>query len=216
MPDMPLSPGVNPTSVVIAAVGGQGALLASRVLARYATSRGCDVKVSEIHGMSQRGGSVVTHVRFGAEVHSPVVELAAADAVLAFELLEAARYAPYVRPGGMLIASKQRILPLPVLTGTIAYPENLEESLLARPIRCLLIDARRHAEALGEIRTVNTLMLGVLARHLTDELEAWKEAVRACISPAHARVNLAALEAGWALYDSEMAASRHDRKGPLE
>jgi indolepyruvate ferredoxin oxidoreductase beta subunit len=198
---------------VIAAVGGQGALLAARVLARYATITRRDVKVSEIHGMSQRGGSVVTHVRFGDEVHSPVVELGEADAVVAFELLEAARYAPYVRPGGLLISSTQRIAPLPVLTGAVAYPEDLETTLKACHFRCLLVDARRHAEALGEIRTVNTLLLGVLASHLTGDIEPWRDAVRACISPAHARVNLAALETGWALYGSEGAPSTHDRKG---
>jgi indolepyruvate ferredoxin oxidoreductase beta subunit len=202
---MVLSPGSNPTSVVIVAVGGQGALLAARVLARYATLSGHDVKVSEIHGMSQRGGSVVTHVRFGQTVHSPVVELGTADAVVALELLEATRYAPYVRPGGLLIASTQRISPLPVLTGAAAYPDDLERTLAARPVRCLLVDAQRRAEALGNVRTANTLLLGVLAFHLTSQIEPWREAVRATIPPEHQQVNLAALDAGWALYADECA-----------
>jgi indolepyruvate ferredoxin oxidoreductase beta subunit len=207
------SPGSNPTSVVIAAVGGQGALLATRVLARYATLSGHDVKVSEIHGMSQRGGSVVTHVRFGQAVHSPVVELGTADAVIAFELLEAARYAPYVRPGGLLIASTQRISPLPVLIGAAAYPDDLERTLATHPVRCLLVDAQRRAEDLGSVRTANTLLLGVLAFHFTSEIEPWREAVRATIPPEYHRVNLAALDAGWALYADECAAPEPVRKG---
>jgi indolepyruvate ferredoxin oxidoreductase beta subunit len=197
---MCLSSGSKPTSVVIAAVGGQGALLASRVLARYAMLRGFDVKVSEIHGMSQRGGSVVTHVRFGQAVHSPVVEVGTADAVVAFELLEAARYAPYVRSGGLLISSTQRIAPLTVLTGAASYPADLEATLTALPVRCLLVDAQRRAEALGHVRAVNTLLLGVLAFQMTSEVEPWRDAIRATLPSKHHPVNLAALDAGWALY----------------
>src|SRR5664279_2539075 len=109
-------------NILIAAVGGQGALLAARIIGNYALLQSQQVKVSEIHGMSQRGGSVVTHVRFAPEVHSPVIEKGQADILVGFEILEAARSIEYLRPGGMLIVSKQQIQPLPVLTGAAEYP----------------------------------------------------------------------------------------------
>ena len=152
--------------------------------------------------MSQRGGSVVTHVRFGDVVHSPVIEHGTADALVGFELLEAARHAPSVRSGGLLIANTHRILPLPVLTGSVKYPNNLEATLSALPLQCLFLDAHRHAEALGQIRTVNTLLLGVLARHISTELELWAEALRQSVSSDTIRINLTAFNSGWSLFDT--------------
>jgi indolepyruvate ferredoxin oxidoreductase, beta subunit len=184
-------------NVLIAAVGGQGALLAARVLARYAEEMGQSVKVSEIHGMSQRGGSVTTHVRVGVEVHSPVIERATADVVLAFELLEGARYAFMLRPDGCLIASTQRILPLPVLTGSAVYPENLPQALRALGIRTTLLDASSMAERLGNARTVNSILIGVMARRYSSVPAPWHVALSASVPAAHREVNLRAFTAGW-------------------
>lgn len=186
-------------NILIAAVGGQGALLASRVLGSYAALRGLDAKISEIHGMSQRGGSVVTHVRMGPMIHSPVVERGTADAVVAFELLEGARYAPFLRPGGLLVVSTQTIPPLPVLSGAATYPEDLPARLRQWPVHSVFVDAARHAEALGNAKAVNTFLLGVLARRTTDDPGPWRQAVLATVPPTHRDLNVAAFEAGWAL-----------------
>jgi len=188
-------PGSN---VLIAAVGGQGALLASRVLGRYAVDLGLDVKLSEVHGMSQRGGSVVTHVRFAEQVHSPVIELGTADTVIAFELLEAARYASYLRPGGTLIVNLQRVAPMPVLTGAVAYPATLPESFAALPIVTVLVDALSLAERAGNVKAVNTVLLGVYARQQGARREPWLAALEATVPPKHLAVNLAAFDLGFA------------------
>jgi len=184
-------------NILIAAVGGQGAVLASRILGNYAAARGFAVKVSEIHGMSQRGGSVVTHVRFGEEVHSPVVERGAADALLAFELLEAARFASYLHEGALLVANTQRILPQPVLSGQAKYPADLEASLRRLPVRSCFVDAAARATQLGNVKAVNTLLIGVLARQLTSDPEPWIAAVAQSVKPAHKALNLAAFDSGW-------------------
>ena len=118
-------------NIMIVGVGGQGSLLASRLLGRLLITRGYDVKVSEVHGMSQRGGSVVTYVRYGQRVYSPVIDQGEADYILSFELLEAARHAAFLRKGGTIIANSQRISPMPVITGAAAYPEALPEKLAA-------------------------------------------------------------------------------------
>jgi indolepyruvate ferredoxin oxidoreductase, beta subunit len=186
-------------NILIAAVGGQGALLAARVFGNVAREQGLDVKVSEIHGMSQRGGSVVTHVRFGAEVHSPVIEAGTADAVLAFELLEAARYVAMLRKGGTLVVNTQRIQPLPVLTGSVEYPADLLEHFAKLPIRTIAIDGIAEAQALGNSKTVNTVLLGALARTVGASVELWHRAIAASVKPAHVAVNLAAFDRGYAV-----------------
>lgn len=184
-------------NVLIAAVGGQGALLAARVLGRYAEETGQVVKVSEIHGMSQRGGSVTTHVRIGSVVHSPVIERGSADVVLAFELLEAARYVSMLRPGGSLIANTQRILPLPVLNRTTPYPSDLPTALRALPIRVRLLEADRMAEQLGSARIVNVILLGVMAACETDGQGPWHAAIAAAVPKAYRDINLRAFAVGW-------------------
>lgn len=187
------------TNILIAAVGGQGAVLTSRVLGNYARARGFEIKVSEIHGMSQRGGSVVTHVRFGSEVHSPVIEAGAADVVLAFELLEAARYVSMLREEGLMIVSTQRIHPLPVLTGSASYPADLLNQFKALPIRALAIDGLAEAQAVGNVKTVNTILLGAYARQVHSEVAPWHEAISESVREAHREVNLRAFDRGYAL-----------------
>jgi indolepyruvate ferredoxin oxidoreductase, beta subunit len=200
-------------NILIAAVGGQGALLASRVLGSYAKALGHDIKVSEIHGMSQRGGSVVTHIRFGGEIHSPVIERGTADALLAFELLEAARLASHLRAGALLVANTQRILPLPVLTGAVSYPDGLDVALQRLPVRCCFVDAARRAIELGNAKAVNTLLIGVLARQLTSDRTPWLAAVEASVKAVHRAVNLASFDAGWNLdFDATGAVCQPSRE----
>jgi indolepyruvate ferredoxin oxidoreductase, beta subunit len=195
-------------NVLIAAVGGQGALLAARVLGRYAEEVGLAVKVSEIHGMSQRGGSVTTHVRLGAVVHSPVIERGSADVVLAFELLEGARYVSMLRPGGSLIANTQRILPLPVLSGSVQYPGELPQAFGALPIHTTLLDAAQMAERLGNTRTVNSILIGVMASCHSNDQGPWQAAIAASVPAAHRDVNLRAFTAGWE-YGGSSSAGDH-------
>jgi len=186
-------------NILIAAVGGQGALLAARVFGHFASEQGLEVKVSEIHGMSQRGGSVVTHVRYGAEVHSPVIEAGTADVVLAFELLEAARYVGMLKSGGLLVTNTQRIQPLSVLTGNTVYPVDLLDQLAALSITTVAIDGLGEANALGNAKTVNTILLGTYARKVGSTPEPWHRAIAASVKPAHLAVNLAAFDRGYAI-----------------
>jgi indolepyruvate ferredoxin oxidoreductase, beta subunit len=186
-------------NILIAAVGGQGALLAARILGSFATQQGQEVKVSEVHGMSQRGGSVVTHVRFGAEVHSPVIEAGTADVVLAFELLEAARYVSALRKGGTLVVNTQQILPLPVLTGSVAYPTDLLSRFAGLPITTVAIDAFTEAKALGNVKTVNTILLGAYAQKAGTAVAAWHSAIAASVPERHRAINLEAFDRGFAL-----------------
>lgn len=156
--------------------------------------------MSEIHGMSQRGGSVVTHVRYGTAVHSPVIEAGMADVVMGLELLEAARYAPMLRRDGLLIANTQEIHPLPVLTGAAAYPAGLVAHLAELPIRVVPVDGLAEARAAGSVRAVNTVLVGVLARMMgTADATRWREAVVGLVKEAHREVNLTAFQRGFAL-----------------
>lgn len=185
-------------NVLIAAVGGQGALLAARVLGRHALGRGLDVKVSEIHGMSQRGGSVVTHVRFGREVFSPVIEKGAADTILAFELLEALRYADYLRPGGTIIVNVQQIAPLPVLIGVASYPADIDAEFATLAVQTIQINARELAERAGNEKAVNTVLLGVYAGQGKEDRTSWQSALQDSVPQKHLKTNLAAFDLGYA------------------
>ncbi len=181
-------------NILIAAVGGQGALLAARIIGNYALLESQQVKVSEIHGMSQRGGSVATHIRFAKEIYSPVIEMGTADVLLGFEILEAGRSIQYLRPGGTLIVSKQQIQPLPVLTGAATYPPALLESFANMPLTTYAIDALSHATELGNIKAVNTLLVGVLARRLSDDRAHWQEAVAQSVPAKHRDLNRRAFD----------------------
>jgi indolepyruvate ferredoxin oxidoreductase, beta subunit len=190
---------VMTNNILIAAVGGQGALLAARILGNFAAAQGLEVKVSEIHGMSQRGGSVVTHVRFGAEVHSPVIEAGTADVVIAFERLEAARYVSMLRRDGILLVNTQQIPPLPVLSGAAVYPGDLLERFAELPIRTIACDALAEARTLGNLKTVNTILLGAFAGQSESDVASWHRAITSSVRDAHRAINLAAFDRGYAL-----------------
>ncbi len=155
--------------IVLVGVGGQGTLLASKILGRLALDLGVDVKVSEVHGMAQRGGSVVTYVRVGEGVCSPLVETAQADYVIAFEQMEAVRALPYLKAGGTVITNTQKISTMPVVTGAAAYPDDLMERL-DKSARVIPMDALALAEQAGEARAVNLVLLGALCRDLGSDM----------------------------------------------
>ncbi len=168
-------------NIMIVGVGGQGTLLASKVLGRLLLAQGHDVKVSEVHGMSQRGGSVVTYVRYGDKVYSPVIDKGEAEYIVSFELLEAARWIEYLRPGGQVVTNTQRIDPMPVITGAAAYPEDLAAKLRALGARVDALDCLSLAEQAGSARAVNIVLLGRLSRYFDFPVQAWQDALRACV-----------------------------------
>ena len=180
--------------LVIVGVGGQGTLLASKILGRLALKQGCGVKVSEVHGMSQRGGSVITHVRVGDRVHSPIVTPGEADYLLSFEQLEAARAASFLKPDGIAIVNTQCILPMPVITGASAYPTDALAELGSRRIE--KADALGIAVECGSQKALNLVLLGMLSRHLPFTEEAWHEAIGACVPKKTLPVNIAAFTRG--------------------
>ena len=177
--------------MLIVGVGGQGTLLLSRIMGHWALGQGYDVKVSEVHGMAQRGGSVVTHVRMAPKVYSPLVEQA--DVLLAFELLEALRWRPFLKEDGVLIVNAQEILPMPVITGAAQYPADAQAQLSD----AVLIDAQAIAEKLGNGRAMNCVLLGVMAGKLGLPTEPWLEAVAACVPPKTVELNQKAFMQGY-------------------
>ncbi len=181
---------------MIVGVGGQGTLLASRILGNTLISQGYDVKVSEVHGMSQRGGSVVTYVRYGENVYSPVIEKGEADIILSFELLEAARSLPYLKKGGKIITNSQKIDPMPVITGAAAYPENIEDKIRSMGIDLTAVDALSLAEEAGSAKAVNVALIGVLSKISGIQREAWIESLKRCVPEKMLDVNIRAFELG--------------------
>lgn len=185
-------------NIMIVGVGGQGTLLASRILGNVVINEGYDVKVSEVHGMSQRGGSVVTYVKYGDAVYSPIIDLGEADIILAFEMLEAYRALPYLKKGGRMIANTQEIDPMPVITGAAEYPADIEKKL-AEKIDLVPVDALRLAEEAGNIKAVNVALIGVMAKSTDIPYEKWVEAVRQTVPTKFLDVNLKAFELGYNL-----------------
>ena len=184
-------------SILIAGVGGQGTLLASRVLGNTALNRGFDVKVSEVHGMSQRGGSVVTYVRYGEQVASPVILEGEADIILAFEQLESARYINCLKKGGTIIVNTQQIDPMPVITGAMQYPEHLTEAIQEKGLNVLAFNALRLAQEAGSPKAVNVVMIGAMAKYLELDKEIWLESIKATVPPKFFELNLKAFELGY-------------------
>jgi indolepyruvate ferredoxin oxidoreductase beta subunit len=180
-------------NILIAGVGGQGTLLASRVLGNYALLKGLDCKLSEVHGMAQRGGSVVTYVRMGEKIYSPLIDEGQADILLAFEKLEALRYSGIVKSEGKIIYSSQEILPMPVVTGAAKYPEKIEDKLE----NAIAINAMEIAESLGNTKVTNTVMLGALVKILNLEYETVLTALKQSIPPKTVEVNEKAFLAGY-------------------
>lgn len=183
-------------NIMIVGVGGQGSLLASKLLGRLLLDRGFDVKVSEVHGMSQRGGSVVTYVRYGERVYSPIIDEGEADLIVSFELLEAARWAGHLKPGGRIVTSNQRIDPMPVITGAAEYPEGLAEKLAALGVEVDLVDALALAEEAGSTRAVNLVLMGRLSRYFDFPEGDWLAALEAVAPPASLEMNRKAFALG--------------------
>lgn len=190
-------------SIMIVGVGGQGTLLASRILGNLALTLGYDVKVSEVHGMSQRGGSVVTYVKYGDTVHSPIIDPGGADLILAFEELEAYRYLPYLKKGGRIICNSQNIDPMPVITGAMQYPTEIIKKIREKGIDIIPIDASRLAMEAGNIKTVNVALIGLLSKSMDISEEQWEAALRQTVPQKALDVNLKAFQLGRAVAERE-------------
>ena len=183
-------------NIMIVGVGGQGTLLASRILGNAILSLGYDVKVSEVHGMSQRGGSVVTYVKYGDKVYSPVIDKGEADIILAFEQLEALRALPFLRIGGKMIANTQKINPMPVIIGAAEYPQDLLEQMKAKNLDVDAIDALSLAEQAGSSKAVNIVLMGRLSKYFDIPADEWLSAIEASVPPKFLELNKKAFQLG--------------------
>ena len=183
-------------NVMIVGVGGQGSLLASKLLGRLLLSKGYDIKVSEVHGMSQRGGSVVTYVRFGDKVYSPVIDKGEADYIVSFELLEAARWTEFLKPGGKIITNTQQVNPMPVIIGAAEYPENLLDKMKAAGLDVDALDALSLAEEAGSSKAVNLVLMGRLSKYFDFTEEEWLAAIEASVPAKFLEMNKTAFRLG--------------------
>ncbi len=183
-------------NIMIVGVGGQGSLLASKLLGKLLLARGYDVKVSEVHGMSQRGGSVVTYVRYGEKVHSPVIDQGEADFIVSFELLEAARWTSFLRPGGRIITNTQEVNPMPVITGAAEYPTDLVEKIRDLDIQIDAFDALSLAEQAGSSKAVNLVLMGRLSKYFDFSREEWLSALEVSVPEKFLEMNKKAFALG--------------------
>lgn len=188
-------------NILIVGVGGQGTLLASRILGKYAEMKNYVCKLSEVHGMAQRGGSVVTHVRMGEEVFSPIIGEGDADYIIAFEELEGFRARHFLKEGGELLLNTQHIKPMPVIIGAAKYPSNIVERLKNEGINVLDMDALSVAAECGNTRALNTVMLGMLLRRLMVDKESAKEIIASIVPSKLLEVNLCAVVKGYDYYN---------------
>ena len=187
------------TNILIVGVGGQGVLLASEILCEVAKLLGLDAKKSEVHGMSQRGGVVTSHVRFGKKVYSPLIPLGEADIILAFEVAEALRWVHYLKPGGTVIASDQKVIPPITTTGKFSYPEDVEGRIRTRAPKTKVIPAYDIAKKLGNARLVNTILLGVLSQEIDLEESKWLQVVERMAPKGTGEINKKAFLEGRAI-----------------
>ncbi|MBQ6322958.1 MAG: indolepyruvate oxidoreductase subunit beta [Lachnospiraceae bacterium] len=176
-------------NIMIVGVGGQGSLLASKLLGHLLLGVGYDVKVSEVHGMSQRGGSVVTYVRYGDKVYSPVIDRGEADYIVSFEILEAARWLPYLKKDGVIVTNTQQIDPMPVITGAAVYPDLLEEKLKATGAKVDALDCLSLAQQAGSAKAVNIVLLGRLSHYFDLPEEAWMTSLQANVPAKFMEMN---------------------------
>ena len=183
-------------NIMIVGVGGQGSLLASRIIGNAVLLKNYDVKVSEVHGMSQRGGSVVTYVKYGESVASPVICRGEADVIISFELLEAARWLPYLKKDGVIVTNTQQINPMPVVTGAAEYPAELVEKLKATGANVIAEDALAIAREAGNEKAVNVALIGLVAHALGFDEETLREAIRISVPPKFLELNLKAFDLG--------------------
>ena len=184
-------------NILIVGVGGQGTLLASRVLGGLASIKNLDCKLSEVHGMSQRGGSVVTHVKIAEKVYSPIIAQGDADIILSFEELEAIRWQHFLKKDGVIVCNEQQIEPMPVIIGKTTYPENIINKIKQSGKQIITIPALKIAEELGNAKCANVVMLGLLAKKLNIEYEDMKKALLQIVKPKFVDINLQALERGF-------------------
>ena len=183
-------------NIMVVGVGGQGSLLASKLLGHLLMTAGYDVKVSEVHGMSQRGGSVVTYVRYGEKVYSPIVDKGEADCIVSFEILEAARWLSYLKKGGKVIANSQQVDPMPVITGAAEYPADLGDKMIAAGIDADVFDALSLAEQAGSSKAVNLVLLGRLSNYFPFSDEQWMNSIEKCVPAKFLELNKKAFELG--------------------
>ena len=186
-------------SVMIVGVGGQGSLLASKLLGAVLVQEGYDVKVSEVHGMSQRGGSVETYVRFGDKVYSPIISKGEADYILSFEKLEAARFSEYLKENGEIIVNTQEIDPMPVITGAATYPQNILDELKEKGVKVEAIDALSAAKQAGSAKATNIVLLARLAKRFAISYDKWIAAIENTVAPKFVEMNKKAFELGYNL-----------------
>lgn len=184
-------------NILIVGVGGQGTLLTSRILGNLAVNLGYDVKLSEVHGMSQRGGSVETHVKYGEKVNSPLIEVSQADIILSFEKLEALRWKHYLNPQGVLLVNDQQIDPMPVITGAEKYPDSIIDTLKEQCSNVISVDAVTIAKEIGNIRVVNTVLLGLLAKNMDIDKEKWIDSIKTTVPAKTIDINIEAFERGY-------------------
>lgn len=188
---------MNTVSVMIVGVGGQGSLLASKLLGQVLTNENYDVKVSEVHGMSQRGGSVVTYVRFGDKVYSPIIDKGEADYIVSFEKIEAARHLACLKKGGKIIVNTQQIDPMPVITGAAEYPEGALDEMIAAGVDVDAIDALALANEAGSVKAVNIVLMGRLAKYFGIDKQKWIDAINEVVKPKFVEMNLKAFDLGY-------------------
>lgn len=186
-------------NIMIVGVGGQGTLLTSRILGGLTIRAGYDVKLSEVHGMAQRGGSVVTFVRYGTKVNEPIVEEGQADVLIAFEKLEALRYAHFLKKDGAIVVNDQRIDPMPVVIGAVKYPEGILEEL-SKSYRIYQVDAVEEARKLGNSRVFNVIVLGIAAQHMDFSKEDWLTVIENTVPAKTVEINKKAFEVGYNLH----------------
>ena len=183
-------------NIIIVGVGGQGSLLASKILGHLFVNEGFDVKVSEVHGMSQRGGSVITYVRFGDKVYSPIVDFGQADFIVSFELLETARALPFLKIGGQIVTNTQQIDPMPVITGAAQYPQNIVEKIRAKGVKIDAMDCLSLAKQAGSPKAVNIVLLGRLSHYFDIPESSWLNSLKANVPPKFLDINQKAFELG--------------------
>ncbi len=183
-------------NIMIVGVGGQGSLLASKLLGQILLMQGYDVKVSEVHGMSQRGGSVVTYVRFGEKVYSPIIDEGEADYIISFETLEAARYMKFLKPGGHVIVNTQQIDPMPVITGAAEYPTDLLTKMEQAGAMVDAVDALALANEAGSSKAVNIALMGRISKYFDFSEQAWMDALEACVPAKFLELNKKAFALG--------------------
>ncbi|MGM0395974.1 MAG: indolepyruvate oxidoreductase subunit beta [Bacillota bacterium] len=186
-------------SLLLVGVGGQGAILVSKILSEGLLEEGYDVKMAEIHGMSQRGGSVTTQIRFGEKVYSPTVNKGEADVLVSFEKIEALRYVPILKKGGILIINEEEIWPLPVLSGLEEYPEGVMEEIKGKLDNVVSVDARKIADEIGEPRSANIVMLALTVKALGIEKIDWKSKIKKFLPERFHDANIKAFEKGLSL-----------------